>query len=48
MTPERIACDWNRDAATNQSADPLDHHNGYQIHTPAGSPQVIPPDRDLV
>jgi hypothetical protein len=28
--------------------NPLDLHSGDQIHTVGGTPQVNPPDRDLV
>ena len=45
---ERIAFDWNRDAAPIRCVNPLDFYSGDQIHTVGASPQVIPPDRDLV
>ena len=45
---ERIAFDWNRIAVPVKRADPLDLDSVDQIHAPAGSPQAIPTDRDLV
>ena len=45
---ERIAFDWNRIAIRIKRADPLVLDSVDQIHAPAGLPQVIPTDRDLV
>ena len=48
LTLERIAFDWSRIAVPIKRADPLDLNSVDQIHAPAGSPQAIPTDRDLV
>ncbi len=45
---ERIAFDRNSDAVPIKRADPLDLDSVDQIHAPAGSPQAIPTNRDLV
>jgi hypothetical protein len=45
---ERIAFDWNRDAAPFKRVKSLDLFRDDQNHTLDGSPQVIPLDRDLL
>ena len=45
---ERIAIDWNRDAAPIRRLNPLYFNKIDQIHVVGGSPVTIPTDHDLV